>query len=234
MLLGGGSILPNIQNYRLCWIAGRPGSYKTSLSMFIAEHYMKQGYRLISNCRTVWADNPKDVQLLDNDQLKAVVILDEGGRDFKAGKQIEEIAAYTRKMDTLFLIPSYWPPTKEAQILTIQARWNLMAIGIPFVAYKWTIKLGSFRDEGNFAFWNPSKVFGIYSTKDPAAEAKAIVNFLVKRKDEYRGRFGYDDVISDLEEVTEIDIFREAVGEMAQAITDLSSVAPRGRKRKGR
>jgi len=198
MLVGADVILSILQEYRLCWVSGRFSGGKTLFALLAAHHFLKKGYRLVSTTRTVWADSLSDVFLEvwkdgEKPKLRAFVILDEGGLYFDNSKSVMEICAYAAKMDVIYLIPSFFPPNRFAQVVNIQPEVNLYSAGIPLVYYKWAVKLGSFRDSGFFLSWRSSVMWGIYSRQDPAASPERLVNFLKLRMTEYRGAFGYGD-----------------------------------------
>jgi len=147
MFINAFSCLGSVSLYRLVWICGKFGGHKTSFSFAIAEEYLKQGYRLITNCKSVWADDIKDIELNENNQLKAVIILDEGGHYFQSSRQIEQIASYANKMDCIYLFPSFFPPARSAQIFQIQPIFSFKMTGIPLIIYRWRVKLGGFEDK---------------------------------------------------------------------------------------
>lgn len=229
------SILGVLDMYRLIWISGRFGGHKTALSFKIAERYLKRGYKLATNSRSVWADDLDKITLNEKNQLKTVCILDEGGLYFKAGRQVEQIAAYAAKMDVVYIIPSFWPPTKAAQIINIQPVVSLKATGLPLIIYKWRVDIGQFKEKGWFAWWNPSEIYGIYSRQDPGEEPERIVKFLTDRSNEYRTRYGRtttDEVFS-LAAVSEAEQIIEAGTIIADAADDFATVFSRGgRKRR--
>lgn len=221
-----------ISSYRILWIGGRVGGHKTSLAYAIAERYLKEGYRLITNNMSVWADDLEKCTLDENGHLRAVVLLDEGGLYFKSSKQIELIASYPAKMDVIYIIPSFWPPAQRAQILTCQPLFNLKAAGLPVVVYRWRVKIGAFEDKGLFAWLFPSSVYGIYSRQDPGDTAEKIISFLVNRTSEYRAMYGRNNSVSELVTVTEIDQFQDAVQSLAEAVESYASIPVRkGRRR---
>lgn len=231
-LIGADSVISVIRDYRMVWITGRTGGYKSSLAYKLAEYFLKDGYRLVSNNRSIWADDPSEVDLMPNGHLKTVVILDEGGLEFKASRQIELIASYPAKMDVIYLIPSYWPPAKAAQVLIIQPLFSLIKAGVPLVIYTWRLKLGSFTDKGMFMWWNPAEIYGIYSRQDPGARAGEIVDWLIKRTREFQQYHGHsEDGISAMVEITEADLMGEAVEAFTQAADSIVSISPRRRKR---
>jgi hypothetical protein len=229
------SILGVLDMYRLIWISGRFGGHKTALAFKIAERYLKKGYKLATNSRSIWADDLDQIKLNEHNQLKTVCILDEGGLYFKAGRQVEQIAAYAAKMDVVYIIPSFWPPTKAAQIINIQPVVSLKATGLPVIIYKWRVDIGSFKEKGWFAWWNPSEIYGIYSRQDPGEEPERIVKFLIDRSNEYRTRYGRKttDEVFMLDTVSEAEQIIEAGTIIAQASDDFASVFSRaGRKRR--
>lgn len=236
-LHNAGTVTPLISAYRLLWIGGRFGGHKTSLAFYLAKPYLEQGYRLITNIRSVWSDDLDKIELDQDGKLRAVVILDEGGLEFKASRQVEMIAAYARKMDVIYIIPSFWPPTRSAQVLTIQPIFGLLSAGVPAIVYRWRVRLGAFEDKGWFVWSVPSEIYGIYSTVDPGDTSSQIVSFLVSKAEQYRARFGYGSPgngLSTLEggEAMAADIFSDAVTGLQEAADSLASIPIRkGRRR---
>jgi hypothetical protein len=226
--------IATVQSYRLVWISGRFGGGKTSLAFKLAEHFLKYGYRLVTNSRCVWADDINNIQLDEDNHLKAVVVLDEGGLWFKSSKQIEMIASYAAKMDVIYLLPSFWPPTRSAQVLVIQPIFNLMAAGVPSIFYRWRVKIGSFDDKGWF-LWNfPEEIYGIYSRQDPGDSGAEIVEFLIERTNEYRERHGRKDEFSEMESgISETERFADSVETLAQAADVFASIPIRKRRGRG-
>jgi hypothetical protein len=233
-LLNGGSIMSIVSGYRLVWVGGRFGGHKTSFAYYLAKQYLAQGYRLISNTKCIWNDDMENVELLPgSNHLKAVIVLDEGGLEFKATKQVEMIAAYANKMDCIYIIPSFWPPNRGAQVVTIQPLFNLKSAGVPAVFYIWRVKLGDFKDKGYFIWTNPNEIYGTYSRQDPGAEASDIVEFLVGRTEGYRARHGYAANKLSTVGVSEIDLLQEAANTMAAAADNFETFSGRknGRRR---
>ena len=222
-----------ISSYRLVWIGGRVGGHKTSLAYMIARSYLEKGYRLITNNRCVWADNPEKVELDKDGHLKAVVVLDEGGLYFKSSRQVEMIASYPAKMDVIYLIPSFWPPVRTAQILTCQPLFNLKSAGLPVIVYRWRVKVGAFEDKGHFLWINPSEIYGVYSRQDPGEQADKIISWLVDRTELYRRSHGRDDSIPAMEtELTEADQIADSAAAFAEAADTLASIPIRKYKRR--
>jgi len=222
----------NLQAYRLCWINGRFGSGKTSVAYMLARHYLEDGYRLITNNRCIWADDMNKVLPREDGKLKAVIILDEGGLEFKANRQIEMVAAYAAKMDVIYIIPSYFPPCRAAQVMTVQAVFNFKSAAIPVIFYKWRIRIGgNFDDKGFFLWWQPKEIYGIYSRNDPGARSEKIVAWITERTREFRARWGYDDVSEVEEKGGEFEGFSDSVETLSETVDRMQALPKRGRRR---
>jgi hypothetical protein len=236
-LINANPLLGIVKSYRLVWIGGRFGGHKTSLAYKLSQPFLDDGYRLISNNRSVWADDLEQVQIIGEGAeslLKSVVILDEGGLFFKSTRQIEMIASFARKMDVIYLIPSFWPPTRSAQVLTIQPIFNFKSAGLPLIAYKWRVKLGAFSDSGYFFWWRPNEIYGIYDTKDPGDYAGQIVEYLIEKTEDWKriqGRYNRDDQISNLE-VSEEELFADSVQGLAEAVDSFTSIPIKNSRRR--
>ncbi len=226
MFINGGQIFPIIQSYRLVWIAGRFSGGKTSFSYKVAERFLKNGqYRLISNTNCIWNDDPNDVQLMDDGMLHAVIVLDEGGQWFKSSKEIERIAAYAAKMDCIYIIPSFWPPNRSAQVVTIQPLFNFISAGIPAIVYSWSVSLGSFKDKGWFAWVYPQSIYGVYSRQDPGDSPETIISFLTQRTEEYIQSRGRNHGLQPMGETSAADLIFEASNTLVQAADSFSALS---------
>lgn len=229
-LMNAGAVLQMIQNYRMVWLSGRFSGGKTSLAFEIAKYFGGMGYRIITNTKSIWADNPLDVELDKHGHLKAVVILDEGGTEFKTNNQVEQISAYCAKMDIIFLVPSFFPPARKFQVLEIQPVWNLKPVGIPYIQYNWAVQVGTFKDKGAFGWFYPQSIFGVYSRQDPGAYTDSIVNFLIQRKEEFRSLHGKSRGAFDgIPEMGRVglegqELFSDAVEGLERGISEFSSI----------
>ena len=234
MFINADPILGVLDMYRLIWISGRFGGHKTALAFKIAERYLEKGYNLATNSKCVWADDIKDVNLNQYNQLHAVVVLDEGGLYFKSSRQIEQIAAYAAKMDVVYIIPSFFPPTKTAQVINIQPVVSLKATGLPIIVYKWRIDIGSFKEKGWFLWVYPQEIYGIYSRQDPGDDPDLIIEWLIDQSDEYRRRYGREpNKVLKLEAISEGDKILEASEIISGSADEFASLLDRkNRKRR--
>ena len=235
-LINAGSFLPLLTSYRMLWIGGRYGGGKTSFAIKLSEEYLKRGYRLFTNIGCVWAD--EEIKLNDEGKLKAIIIIDEAGMFLKVRQQVEAVVAYAAKMDAIYMFPSFFPPPRAAQVLTVQPLFNFLSTGIPIIVYKWRVSLGGFKDSGLFFWSNPKEIYGIYSRLDSAQGSYNLMDKIQEATEEYKGKSskGYykDDprgANSSLFEISKDAIFGEAVEGLQDISDGLLTTIP---KRKGR
>jgi hypothetical protein len=233
--INAGAVMSVLDMYRIIWISGRFGGHKTSLAFKIFDQfYGPRGYRLISNAVSVWTEPElKNVLPDDDGHLKAFVLFDEGGLYFNTSQQVKQIAAYAAKMDCTYVIPSYWPPTRAAQIINIQPVISLKAAGIPCIIYQWKVDCGGMHDKGHFVWWKPQEIYGIYSRQNPGAEPEEIIDWLVDQTDSYRKRFGYKKRNNFMEtmDIKPEDVYMDAADEISAAADRFASVS-QGKHRK--
>lgn len=237
MLINGDEIYNVIQAYRLVWISGRFGGGKTSLAFYLSKYWLDKGYRLVTNGASVWSDELDNVRLDSENKLHCVFLLDEGGLDFKANRQIEAIASYARKMDCIYLIPSYSEPCRPARVVTIQAVFTLQSIGLPIIFYKWRVLLAEQKTGGMFAWMFPSEVYGVYSTLDPGAECSEIIGWAIERKNEFlkaygrQRKYGLPEVETQGGQAPSFDDFVVAAEELTGAIDGMQTLPSRKGKK---
>jgi len=231
-LIGAAQFLRTVESYRLLWIAGKFGGGKTSLAFYMSKAYMEKGYRLITNGRCMWADNLADLDFVnESGHLKSIVVLDEGGLEFKASAQIEMIAAYAAKMDCIYILPSFFPPVRRAQVVTAQPLFAFFTIGIPLIVYRWDVQLKGFKDGGYFYWWKPSEIYGIYSRQDPGDMAWDITEWLAQKSEDFRALHGRRNRLSQVEE-SPTDLLLEAANTFAEAAESLP--VPERKRSRGR
>jgi hypothetical protein len=246
-LLNAAPMVGMVRQYRGAWIGGGYGKGKTSFAIRLSYEFLKRGYRLVTNTRCVWADDLNSLELLceSGAQLKAVVLLDEGGMYFNTGKDWEEMAQYVRKMDCIYLVPSHSAPASVAQEMTIEPLFSFIPCGIPFIVYKWSVRTRNVRDAGFFGWWQPSEVYGLYSTLDPGDSPEDIVDFMYDRtwefkayyergeRRKYRSKYRYQvrGVDSKRREDETVAGLMEAADQFAQAADTLETVSKRKRRR---
>jgi hypothetical protein len=214
--------------YRLLWIRGKFGSGKTAVAFKIAEHFLKRGYRLVTNTPSVWNDGL--VEINQEGLLHAVIIVDEAGLGLKVKQQLEAMAAYARKMDAIYIFPSFFPPTRSAQVVTLQPLFSLMQIGLPLSVLEWRVNMGGFKDKGFFLWAFPSETWGVYDTSAPEGAIDEIINHLAEQVQKFRTQKGVarSDELSALGTgFSQVDAFADSVDALSEAVDSLSSVSTR-------
>ena len=232
-LIGAGAFLNALAGYRTCWISGRTGGFKTSLSYKLASIWLEKGYRLVTNNRSIWADDLGQLEFVnDSGHLKCVVIVDEAGMDVETSRQVKAMFAYKAKMDMIILMPSVEDVPRAAQKLICQQLFNFQLIGIPLVVYRYQISQGAFKDAGTFFWWRPSEVFGIYSRQDPGAGAADIIRWIESKTREFRSLHGRSSEQVSGVEAQEADLFKDAANTIAEAVEYVSVPTRRHRRRR--
>lgn len=225
-----GDFLPLVEMYRLVWIRGRFGGGKTSLAFALAEGFLKRGYSLLTNVRCVWADEG-DITPDDKGRYHAVVVFDEGGLYLKASRMAESMASYARKMDVIYIVPSFWPPTRAMQVLVVQPVISFVSAGIPVIIYKWSVRLGDFKDKGFFLWLNPSDIYGVYDTLDPGDLSDSLYKKLLDMTEVYRRVYGRDSKATEQVEsdMSWVDEFAMASDTLAEALEGAGRLGRRRR-----
>ena len=191
-LIGAETIYGIVEAYRLIHIAGRFSGGKTSLAFLLARHWLERGYRLVTNVKTVWADDPEEVRLRPGGYLDTVVIFDEGGLWLQRNDLVKAVAAYAAKMRLIFLIPSVFAPAQLFRMVTIQPLFTFRHLKVPLTVYRWKISVGERLDGGTFLWILPGldKVYGVYSRQDPCEDPGRIIKWLEDRLQEFREYHG--------------------------------------------
>ncbi|MEA4910184.1 MAG: hypothetical protein VB089_21360 [Anaerolineaceae bacterium] len=126
----------------------------------------------------------------DKGLMDTVVVLDEAGLFLKSSQDAEEYQAALRKMNVVILLPSVQPPTSRLKFLTVYRAFNLETLGIPGWLYKYHLKVGYEHESDWFLWWNPSEIYGIYSTEDFPSDDEGIGTWIAGQKDELQRRQG--------------------------------------------
>lgn len=236
MLILADQFLAIFRHARVLWIGGLFGKHKTSFAYALAETYLKQGYRLVTNNLSVWADRKDDVDFDDDGKLHVVVVLDEAGLDVKFRVQAERMTAFLRKMDVYIIMPSFWPPAQMLRFFVLQPTINWRMIGLPMVQYRWSVRLKMWDAAGWFLWAFPERVYGTYSSLDPGEDAQVILDWLADKAAEYEKRFegGRRPRQDDLPEMGEDASWLEAAEQIGDAADSISFSLGKAQKRRRR
>ncbi len=236
MLLGAGRVYELIEDNRLCWITGRLRGGKTSLAYRLFPHFGQRGYRLVTNNRSVWADDMNDVHLLDDGKLWSYILIDERDPSLKRSSVVDEYTKMAGKMEIVVVLSSFQEPHREAQLFTIQALPAFGPIGIPVRPYVYEVRHRSVKEKGYFYWVNYSECNGIYSTQDPSGGIASLSDWVSSAVQEFRLFYGRDtDQVSPMDQAGGfIDLFLDAVSEMGSASDAIATAAlsfGKGRKK---
>lgn len=179
-LINADTLIANVKSFRILWLMGRPGSFKTSLAFRIAYELLECGFSryLISNVRSPWRDDPEKVVLKDGKYADCVCVIDEGGLFLKTGHDAESFIAFTRKLNIVLLIPSYTPPTQRLRPLFVQRVMGLNTIGLPAQIYNMNLNYGGIQEKGRFIWRNPAEVFGCFDSDAMASDDGGMVDYV--------------------------------------------------------
>lgn len=227
-LLNAERVYALAEAYRLVWIGGRFGGGKTSLAFKLAEHWLRKGYKLAANVKSVWNDPPSSITPDDFGKLRLVTIIDEGGTFMKSTAQVEAIAAYAAKMDVIYILPSFYPPPRRWQVLNIYVWFTLKHVGIPITFYKYLVKAGAFKDTGTFAWWRPSEIWGVYSRQDPGDPE--ILDWLSQHVERFQALHGRQSVWKMPE--TSLSSIATELGEVIDEFAEVVQTTKRRRRRR--
>lgn len=156
--------------FRVLWLRGRYGSGKTLAAFRIAHQLKLQGRvrYILSNCASVWNDNPEDVVLIESAPnvwtADAVIVMDEAGMFMHDTREAREYLAYMRKINVILLLASVLAPAPVVRSVSIKRMFNFERIGVPLWVFETKVIDGEQVDRERWAFWQPSEMFGIYNT----------------------------------------------------------------------
>lgn len=156
------SFLGAVRNARTLHVDGRYGGGKTSLAAHIAWIFLKRGWvkNVCANFPMSIAQFPPPLPLQDT-----AVVLDEASEFVSQWSKASKYVKDLRKMNTIYLMPSVFPPHARLRRLTAQRLINLYVYGIPAWVYSWQFSVGSVRDGSKFIWWKPIRdIKGLYQT----------------------------------------------------------------------
>lgn len=177
-----------LRQYRIAWLSGRFGAGKTAMSVAMAEYLAdRYSYRVYANFPLVFNEYDSGIKASKDGKLHAVIIIDEAGLEMiaKVNTLSDRMIAYTRKMDVIFLLPSFIPPGPRLRFLTFYPVLNLMGAGIPLAVYGWRVNLAGFKASGAFLSIRPSRIYRMYDSFSAQSKTEELYNEIVKRVDQF-------------------------------------------------
>jgi hypothetical protein len=85
------------------------------------------------------------------------------------------IGAYLRKFNLFLLLPSVFSVDARFRRFSVQRVLNMRAFGVPCWVYKWSLSQGKIDENGLFALWRPSGMFGRYDNLAAPADDGGIL-----------------------------------------------------------
>lgn len=113
MIFPSRRVKQTVVSYNWVNIEGLKAAGKTRLAMELSELFLRDGWRLVTNVKTLWADDIKDVEMCPDGAFRTVILLDEGGWYVRTLETIRSINVETSKMGIVFLSPSVMLPHEE-------------------------------------------------------------------------------------------------------------------------
>jgi hypothetical protein len=164
-----------ITQFRTVWLAGRYGGGKTALAVELAAQLIEEKFadKVVSNLPLNIGGRETVIKKGEIQDIEdAVLLLDEGWQELEIGsgqKAIKEWLAYLRKQNHYVLLPSVLSLAKEVSRYTIERRFNLLQLGIPYWIYQWRLITGAYTKKdtqyGHIYWGSPTKIFGSYDTE---------------------------------------------------------------------
>lgn len=237
MIVGGGAFYTELDDSRMCAIAGRLGSGKTLTALELAERYLKRGYRLVSNVRSVWGDD-WDRSLSADNSARTVLLVDEGGLYVRTMKTVSALTAFARKLDCYIILAGRRLPHEEMCELVVEPffdfRRNLV---VPAKLWRWTQRMGKTYG-GYFLQSGESGLYGTYDTVDPGDNPAELITLAEGWAQELFARYGRTYSLQDMASSGGDNIAGDAADSMAvsasrlrDAVSLLASQKRRGRYR---
>lgn len=261
MIISDDGFFRELADNRICTITGRLGNGKTLLALDLSRHFLERGYSLVTNTKTVWNDDPQDVLrraiersaqkergyeksgLRDRKiapQVRAVSIVDEGGLYARSDKVAMSLANFARKTDQIIIFSGKKLPHSLLCDLQVVMWFDFQKnFLVPLKVWEWSYRLNARKSyQGKLLQIHWKDLYGVYSTFDPASDAKEVINFSIKAAEIIFQKYGRKYVFQDMEGKSNEET-ADAMGELTQALVNVvdgqnSSVQTggRGRRRK--
>jgi len=199
---------------RICTITGRLGSGKTRLAMELAAHFLERGYRLVSNVKTVWADQ------MDLSYEKVVLLLDEGGLWVRKASDAMKLAAYARKLNLIIIFSGKKLPHSDLcdlQISLFLDFWKNFLL--PLSLWRWEYFPGGSVRPYHGWLWQalPWYYNSVYDTIDPGKPPEEVIDYAFRRAQLLFQRYGHSLPGMDIQESTDYKELDRAAWRIEQA-----------------
>jgi len=183
MLFGHQSFINELRENRTVYIGGRKSTGKTLLGLEIAEIFLKEGYRFVSNLSCIWNEDYKNEYFgIDNDVIGFV---DEGGIYTRTYKTVSGFTEFSRKTRSIVLFVGRKAPHEELCDFSVYPVWDMWKnLLIPIKIWGWEVFQRKKNYHGIFFQTGWQKYYGVYSSIDPGDYPVYLLAFFEKRAQE--------------------------------------------------
>lgn len=197
---GGNEIFGLLRDFKFCWIDGRVQGGKTSFAVELAEYYAERGYRIVANIPVAFAENWRDIHLMDDGLARVFMILDEGGMWLPGDAEAKKFKAFLGKLDIIVVLSSVEEPPRSFRKIKLEVMENFMKIGLPIIWYRWSLKRSIKDDTGKILWLQPKNPWGKYSRQYPAISPNGLDKLMARLMEEFIAFHGDDAEITPNEE----------------------------------
>lgn len=177
---------------RIVCITGSLGSGKTLIAHEIAEYFLKKGYRFYGNCKSEWIDDYVVELNKKGEQVKAVILCDEGGLYVRTFADVKRLASYARKLDLYIIFSGKKLPHEDLQSLVLYCWYDFFKNWrIPLKIWRYDVEVQTSKSYHGYIYqtgwW---KYYGVYSTLDPGDDVEGTLKKIDKWIDRFRELYG--------------------------------------------
>lgn len=192
MLINAEPFLYHLRQFRTLWIEGAYGSYKTAFAFRCAYELLSTyGYKyLLTNTPSVWSDNPDEVNLDANNELRTVVILDEAGEFLNLKRETTSFVTFMRKMDTILIMPSISEVAIRLRKFRCSCIFRGISYGLPMAIFAWRLRVAEDYRRGYVIWWRTNEIYNIYNTQDPPSDDGGLSGYFDRQLLEFSRRYG--------------------------------------------
>ena len=229
--IGGNEIFGLLREYRFLWIEGRVGGGKTSFAVELAEFYAEKGYRVVANIPVAFAEDAREVNLMDDGMAHVFMILDEGGMWLPSDAAAKRFRAFLAKLDIMVVLSSTEEPPRSFRRVRLEPEINFLKVGLPMVFYRWALSRGRKEDSGKFLWMNPKSPWGKYSRQYPAISANGLDTLMDRLVSQFVAHHGDEEVVPN--DASERNWFAVTEQDAAAALIDAAEIMAEAADRMG-
>ncbi|MCD4760067.1 hypothetical protein K8R33_04210 [archaeon] len=197
MLLFSAGFFNELRENRTCYIGGRKSTGKTLLGLEIAEKFLKEGYKFVSNMSCVWNEDYFDENFgLDNDVFG---IVDEGGIYTRTYKTVSGFTEFSRKTRSIILFVGRKAPHDDLCDFAVHPLLDMWKhLMIPINIWGWEVYQKRKNYRGIILQTGWQAYYGLYSSIDPGDYPLNLLAFFEKRAQSLFDKYGRMYNISDV------------------------------------